>query len=159
MIYTNNDIIIILKMSNQKKTVYVPLAVDFIHSGHLNIINIAKKYGRVVIGLLTDEAISQYKRLPILNFKERLRIVSNLKNVSEVVEQKNWDYSETIKKLRPDYFVHGDDWKQGIQKNTRAKVIKTLKKYSGKLIEPKYTKNISSNSINRKVYENLTPNF
>ena len=137
-------------MSNQKKTVYVPLAVDFIHSGHLNIINIAKKYGRVVIGLLTDEAISQYKRLPILNFKERLRIVSNLKNVSEVVEQKNWDYTETIKKLKPDYFVHGDDWKKGIQKSTRLKVIKLLKKYSGKLIEPKYTKNISSNSIKRK---------
>ena len=145
-------------MSNQKK-VYVPLAVDFIHTGHLNIINIAKKYGRVVIGLLTDEAISQYKRLPILNFKERLRIVSNLKNVSEVVEQKNWDYTETIKKLRPDFFVHGDDWKQGIQKKTRLKVIKTLKKYSGQLIEPKYTKNISSNSIKKKIYENLTPNL
>ena len=44
LIYTNNHINVILQMSNQKKTVYVPLAVDFIHSGHLNIINIAKKY-------------------------------------------------------------------------------------------------------------------
>ena len=69
LIYNNNDINVILQMSNQK-TVYVPLAVDFIHSGHLNVINIAKKYGRVIIGLLTDEAISQYKRLPILNYKE-----------------------------------------------------------------------------------------
>ena len=137
-------------MSNQKKTVYVPLAVDFIHSGHLNIINIAKKYGRVIIGLLTDEAISQYKRLPILNYKERLRIVSNLKNVSEVIEQKDWDYTDTIKNLRPDYFVHGDDWKKGVQKNTRLKVIKVLKRYSGKLIEPKYTRNISSSSIKKK---------
>ena len=84
-------------MSNQKKTVYVPLAVDFIHSGHLNVINIAQKYGRVIIGLLNDKAISQYKRLPILNYKERLKIVTNLKNVSEVIEQKNWDYTETIK--------------------------------------------------------------
>ena len=64
------------------------MAVDFIHSGHLNIINIANKYGKVVIGLLTDEAIAQYKRLPILNYTERLKIVSNLKNVSEVIEQK-----------------------------------------------------------------------
>ena len=112
MIYTNNHINVILQMSNQK-TVYVPLAVDFIHSGHLNIINIAKKYGKVIIGLLTDEAISQYKRLPILNYNERLKIVSNLKNVSEVIEQKNWDYTDTIKNLKPDYFVHGDDWKQG----------------------------------------------
>jgi len=146
-------------MSNQKKTVYVPLAVDFIHSGHLNIINIAKKYGRVTIGLLTDEAISQYKRLPILNYNERLKIVSNLKNVSEVIEQKNWDYTDIIKKLKPDFFIHGDDWKQGVQKNIRLKVIKALKKYSGKLIEPKYTKNISSSFIKRKVYENLTPDL
>ena len=146
-------------MSNQKKTVYVPLAVDFIHSGHLNVINIAQKYGRVIIGLLNDKAISQYKRLPILNYKERLKIVTNLKNVSEVIEQKNWDYTETIKKLKPDFFVHGDDWKQGVQKNTRLKVIKALKKYSGKLIEPKHTKNISSSSIKRKVYENLTPDL
>ena len=114
-------------------------------------INIAKKYGKVIIGLLTDEAISHYKRLPILNYKERLKIVSNLKNVSKVVEQKNWDYTDTIKKLKPDYFVHGDDWKKGVQKNTRLKVIKALKKYSGRLIEPKYTKNISSSSIKRKV--------
>ena len=90
-------------MSNQKKT-YVPLAVDFIHSGHLNIINIANKYGKVVIGLLTDEAIAQYKRLPILNYTERLKIVSNLKNVSEVIEQKNWDYTDTIKKFEARLF-------------------------------------------------------
>ena len=118
-----------------------------------------KKYGRVIIGLLTDEAISQYKRLPILNYNERLKIVSNLKNVSEVIEQKNWDYTDIIKKLKPDFFIHGDDWKQGVQKNIRLKVIKALKKYSGKLIEPKYTKNISSSFIKRKVYENLTPDL
>ena len=99
LIYADNDINVILKMSNQKKTVYVPLAVDFIHSGHLNIINIAKKYGKVTIGLLTDEAISQYKRLPILSYKERLKIVSNLKNVNEVIAQSDWDYTETILNL------------------------------------------------------------
>ena len=159
LLYANNDINVNLKMSNQKKTVYVPLAVDFIHSGHLNIINIAKKYGKVTIGLLTDEAISQYKRLPILSYEERLKIVSNLKHVNEVIAQSDWDYTETILKLKPDYFVHGDDWKKGVQKHARAKVIKTLKKYSGKLIEPKYTKNISSSFIRRKVYENLTPNL
>ena len=159
LLYANNDINVKLKMSNQKKTVYVPLAVDFIHSGHLNIINIAKKYGKVTIGLLTDEAISQYKRLPILSYEERLKIVSNLKHVNEVIAQSDWDYTETILKLKPDYVVHGDDWKKGVQKHARAKVIKTLKKYSGKLIEPKYTKNISSSFIRRKVYENLTPNL
>ena len=146
-------------MSNQKKIAYVPLAVDFIHSGHLNVIRIAKKYGRVIIGLLNDEAIAQYKRLPILNFQERLKIISNLKDVSEVIEQNSWDYTEIIKKIKPNYFVHGDDWKQGVQQKVRSKVIKSLKKYSGKLIEPKYTKNISSSDIKKKIYENLTPNL
>lgn len=88
------------------------MAVDFIHSGHLNIIKVAKKYGKVIIGLLTDEAISQYKRLPILNYDERLRIVSNLKDVSDVIAQSSWDYTEIIRNLKPNYFVHGDDWKK-----------------------------------------------
>ncbi len=135
------------------------MAVDFIHSGHLNIIKVAKKYGKVIIGLLTDEAISQYKRLPILNYDERLRIVSNLKDVSDVIAQSSWDYTEIIRNLKPNYFVHGDDWKKGIQKNARLKVIQELKKYSGKLIEPKFTNNISSSFIKQKVYENLTPNL
>ena len=138
-------------MFNKKKIVYVPLAIDFIHSGHLNIIRTAKKFGKVVVGLLTDEAISQYKKLPTLNYEERLKIVSNIKDVDQVIAQNDWDYSQTIKMLKPDYFIHGDDWKKkGTQKKIRSNVIKLLKKYSGKLIEPKYTQSISSDDIKKK---------
>jgi len=147
-------------MFNKKKIVYVPLAIDFIHSGHLNIIRTAKKFGKVVVGLLTDEAISQYKKLPTLNYEERLKIVSNIKDVDQVIAQNDWDYSQTIKMLKPDYFIHGDDWKKkGTQKKIRSNVIKLLKKYSGKLIEPKYTQSISSDDIKKKILENLTPNL
>ena len=45
------------------KIIYVPLAVDILHTGHLNIINKAKKYGKVVIGLLSDKAIAEYTAL------------------------------------------------------------------------------------------------
>lgn len=142
---------------NKNKIVYVPLAVDILHTGHLNIINNAKKYGKVVIGLLSDKAISEYKEIPSLDYKERYNVVKNIKNVSQIVKQDTWDYSQILNKLKPNYFVHGDDWKKGIQKNTRKRVISILKKNNGKLIEVPYTKNISSASIKSSLLKQLTP--
>ena len=139
------------------KIVYVPLAVDILHSGHLNIINRAKKYGKVVIGLLSDNAMAEYKNIPSLEYEERYKIVKNLKNVHKIIKQDTWDYSKVLNSLKPDYFVHGDDWKKGIQKKTRQKVIRLLKKNKGKLIESPYTKNISSSSIKSDLINHLTP--
>ena len=144
-------------MMKNKKIVYVPLAVDILHTVHLNIINTAKKYGKVVIGLLSDSAISEYKDLPALNYQERYKIVDNLKNVSKIIRQKTWDYTSVINSLKPSFFVHGDDWKKGVQKKTRKKVIELLKKNKGKLIEVPYTKNISSTHIKSNLVENLSP--
>jgi len=139
------------------KIVYVPLAVDILHSGHLNIINRAKKYGKVVIGLLSDNAVAEYKSIPSLEYEERYKIVKNLKNVHKIIKQDTWDYSQVLNSLKPDFFVHGDDWKKGIQKKTRQKVIRLLKKNKGKLIEIPYTKNISSSSIKSDLINHLTP--
>ncbi len=141
----------------KNKIIYVPLAVDILHTGHLNIINKAKKYGDVVIGLLSDKAIAEYKSLPSLGYNERLNIVKSLKNVSKIIKQETWDYSKVLEKLKPDYFIHGDDWKVGIQKKTREKVKKILKKNDGKLIEIPYTKNISSSTIKSSLINYLTP--
>ena len=141
----------------KNKIVYVPLAVDILHSGHLNIINRAKKYGKVVIGLLSDQAVAEYKNIPSLEYTERYKIVKNLKNVHKIIKQDTWDYSKILNSLKPDYFVHGDDWKKGIQKKTRQKVIRLLKKNKGKLIEIPYTKNISSSSIKSDLINHLTP--
>jgi phosphoenolpyruvate phosphomutase / 2-hydroxyethylphosphonate cytidylyltransferase len=138
-------------MIKLKPIVYVPLAVDILHSAHINLLKFAKKKGKVVVGLLTDSAISQYKKIPLLNYNERYKIISSVKYVDEIVLQENWDYSENIIKYKPSYFVHGNDWKDGIQKNQRSKVITCLKKYGGKLIEIPYTKNISSQEIKDKV--------
>jgi len=141
----------------KNKIVYVPLAVDILHTGHLNIINTAKKYGKVVVGLLSDNAIAEYKDLPTLNYDERYKIVKSLKNVEKILKQKTWDYSSILESLKPDFFVHGDDWKKGIQKNTRENVINLLKKNKGKLIEVAYTKNVSSTSIKSNLINHLTP--
>lgn len=141
----------------KKKIAYVPLAVDILHTGHINIIDTAKKYGNVVVGLLSDRAIAEYKDLPTLDYSERYKIVKSLKDVSKIVKQDTWDYSSILKILKPDFFIHGDDWKKGVQKKTRENVIKLLKKYSGKLIEVPYTKNVSSTSIKSNLIKHLTP--
>ena len=135
----------------KKKIVYVPLAVDILHSGHLNILNRARRYGDVVIGLLSDRAISEYKNIPLLNYQERYKIVSSLKNIKDIEKQDTWDYSKIIKLLKPDYFIHGDDWKKGIQKKMRRKVIKTLKRWNGKLVEVPYSYKAQSSKIHEKV--------
>ena len=142
----------------KNKIVYVPLAVDLLHSAHIAILKKAKTYGKVIVGLMTDKAISEYKKLPILDYNERFEILSGIKFIDKIVEQKNWDYSENIKKYKPDYFIHGDDWKTGIQKNQRKKVILSLKKNKGKLIEVPFTKNISSSEIKNKIVKfGITP--
>ena len=141
----------------KKKIVYVGLSADILHEGHINILKTAKSYGDVIVGLLTDEAIGSYKNIPYLNFKERKVVLENMKFVKKVIPQKTLDYVDNLNLIKPDYVVHGDDWKTGIQKKTRDRVIKALKKWSGKLIEPKYTKNISSTLIKNKISEIISP--
>ena len=105
------------------------MSADIIHTGHLNILHEAQKYGRVTVGVLTDAAIASYKRLPYLTYEQRATIVSNLKGVEEVVPQTQLDYTENLLRLKPDYVVHGDDWKHGVQQKTREKIIETLAQY------------------------------
>ena len=110
----------------RKKIVYVPMAVDILHTGHLNIIDVARNLGDVIIGLLTDDAIMNYKRLPLMGFEKRKLIVENIKGVKSIVTQDTYDYEPILRKLKPDYLVHGDDWKTGIQSKMREKVINIL---------------------------------
>ena len=141
----------------KKKNCYVGLSADILHEGHINILKIANKLGDVTVGLLTDDAIASYKSIPYLNFKQRKIILENIKYVKNVIPQTTLDYVENLKKLKPDYVVHGDDWKKGVQKNTRQRVVKVLKNWSGKLIEPKYTKNISSTLLKKKISQIISP--
>ena len=136
-----------------KKKVYVGFAADILHQGHINILKTASKLGVVTVGLLTDEAIASYKNLPYMNFAQRKAVLENIKFVNKIIPQKTLDYVSNLNKIKPDYVVHGDDWKKGVQKKTRQRVINALSKWSGKLIEPKYTKNISSSSIKNNIKE------
>ena len=136
-----------------KKKVYVAMSADLIHPGHLNIIKKASTLGEVTIGLLTDEAIASYKRLPYLEFDQRKEIVENIKGVSKVISQETLDYKPNLLKMKPDFVVHGDDWREGIQSATRSQVVETINKWGGELIEVPYTPGISSTKINKSIRE------
>jgi phosphoenolpyruvate phosphomutase len=137
-------------MKTEKK-VYVGMSADIIHTGHLNIIHEAKKLGMVTVGVLTDEAIASYKRLPYLDYGQRSLIIKSLKDVDAVIPQETLDYVPNLLLIKPDYVVHGDDWKEGIQRETRQRVIDTISQWGGKVIDIHYTQGISSTQINEKL--------
>lgn len=136
-----------------KKTVYIGMSADLVHPGHLNIIKRARELGEVTVGLLTDKAIASYKRLPFMTFDQRKEVIENIKGVSKVIPQHTLDYVVNLQLLKPDYVIHGDDWKNGVQKQTRQKVIDTLKEWNGELIEIPYTEGISSTQLNSAIKE------
>jgi phosphoenolpyruvate mutase len=136
-----------MRQKRSVKKVYVAMSADLIHNGHLNIINQARQYGEVIVGVLTDKAIASYKRLPALTFEQRKFVVEHLKGVSEVLAQETLDYVPNLMRLKPDFVIHGDDWREGVQRETRQRVINCLKKWGGKLIEVPYTNNVSSDKI------------
>ncbi|MBU1109376.1 MAG: phosphoenolpyruvate mutase [Candidatus Riflebacteria bacterium] len=129
------------------------MSADLIHPGHLNIIKRAGELGDVIIGLLTDKAIASYKRLPYMTFDQRLQIVESIKGVSKVVSQETLDYVPNLEKLKPSYVVHGDDWREGVQRQTRQRVIDALAKWGGELVEIPYTQGISSTMLHNAIRE------
>ncbi len=131
----------------KNKKVYVGMSADFLHHGHLNILREAAKLGDVTVGLLTDAAIASYKRLPFLTWEERKSVVENIKGVAAVIPQEALDYVPNLLHLKPDFVVHGTDWRTGPQKETRQRVIDTLAQWGGELVEPEYTAGISSTKI------------
>jgi phosphoenolpyruvate phosphomutase len=135
------------------KKVYVGMSADLVHPGHLNVLKKAAEYGVVTVGLLTDEAIASYKRMPYMEFEQRKEVIENIKGVTHVIAQETLDYVPNLRRIKPDYVVHGDDWKDGVQKKTRQCVIDTLAEWGGQLIEVPYTKGISSTNLNLALKE------
>ena len=135
------------------KQVYVAMSADMVHPGHLNILRKAAELGEVTVGLLTDQAIASYKRLPFMTYEHRREVMENLKAVSRVVPQTTLDYVANLKSLKPDFLVHGDDWQTGVQQQTRARAIVALAQWGGKLVEVPYTPGISSTALHAAMKE------
>jgi phosphoenolpyruvate phosphomutase len=127
------------------------MSADLIHPGHINVLRRAAELGEVTIGLLTDAAIASYKRLPHMTYEQRAAVVRNLKGVSQVVAQETLDYVPNLERLTPDYVVHGDDWRSGVQRQTRQRVVDALAQWGGELVEVPYTEGISSTQLNQSI--------
>lgn len=135
------------------KKVYVGMSADLVHPGHLNVLKEASALGEVTVGLLTDKAIASYKRLPYMPFDQRKLVIENIKGVTKVIPQETLDYVPNLLKLKPDFVVHGDDWKEGVQRKVRQDVIDTLAGWNGKLVEVPYTEGMSSTQLNKALKE------
>ena len=133
------------------KTVYMCFSTDIIHSGHINIIQKAAQLGRVVAGVLCDRCVAIYEKYPLLPEQERVKILENITGIDRVVVQNDIYYDEVIRKLRPDYVVHGDNWRTGYQKPVRERVIETLKEWGGELVEFPYTSNETLATISQSL--------
>ncbi|MBR6051533.1 MAG: phosphoenolpyruvate mutase [Clostridia bacterium] len=137
------------------KTVYTCFCTDVIHEGHLNIITEAKKYGDVVVGALSDEASIKYNKFPTVSLEERIELYKKIPGVSRVVVQDRMHYDDIVRELRPDYVIHGDNWREGPESVLRDQLIETLKKYGGELIEVPYTRNENVRKIDKILTEKL----
>ena len=134
-----------------KPIVFVPMAADVFHHGHVNILLKAKKYGNIVVGLMTDKGIKKYKKkYPLIKFKNRKKVLEQIKCIERIIPIDGLEYLKFAKFYKFDYFIHGNDWKKNIQSDVRKKLIILMKKWRGKVVDLPYTKNISSSIIRKK---------
>ncbi len=129
------------------KSAYIAISSDILHRGHLNIIEKAAALGEVTVGLLTDSAIATYKRAPLLDWDTRKTTLANMRQVARVVPQDTLSYAQNIREYKPDYVVHGDDWRTGIQSIIRAEVVTLLAEYGGELVEVPHTEGVSGTDL------------
>ena len=126
------------------------MSADFLHHGHINLLQKAKKYGNIIIGLMTDAGIKSYKKKsPYFTYKLRKKVLKEIKCIKKIIPLNGLEYAKTARKYQLDFFVHGDDWKKGPQSKERDILIKTMKKWNGRVLEFKYTPNVSSSKIKK----------
>ncbi len=140
-----------LGLKEGEKLVYVPMAADIVHPGHINILKNAAKLGAVMVGLFTDEAIISYKPAPYMNFEQREIVINEIKGVRFVVPQVSKDYKPNLRKFKPDYMVHGTDWREGPLAQVRQEAIDLIGEWGGEVVEIEYTQGISSSKLKKMV--------
>lgn len=153
---TPADLAAVTARLRERSTVYMCFSTDILHSGHIAILQKAQQLGRLTVGVLSDEAVAGYKRCPLLPFAERKSLFENLAGVSRVVEQKTLSYRGNLERLRPDYVVHGDDWRAGFQRPIRDEVLAVLAGCGGKLVEFPYADEKKYRELERRARAELS---
>ncbi|MCR5108593.1 MAG: NTP transferase domain-containing protein, partial [Lachnospiraceae bacterium] len=153
-----NDLVLISSRLEEveSRTVYMSFSTDVVHGGHIAIIKKAQRLGKLTIGVLSDEAVASYKRFPLLPASERKKLFSNIKGVFNVIDQNTLSYKSVLESLKPDFVVHGDDWKTGFQKPIRDEVVSVLLTYGGKLVEYPYSEDSKYREIEQRTQAELS---
>lgn len=152
VIYVFNEFLWDRLRWGRRPQVYMTMCADLFHHGHVNVLRAAARLGDVTVGLLTDEAVAEYKDRPVMSYDERRQIVEATRYVKRVIPHENGlDYTESLRRLRPDYFVHADDWRKTALGGTRDGTLAVMKEWGGKVVEPPYTEGISSSDIKRRI--------
>ncbi len=134
----------------KNKKVYISLIADVLHAGHIRVLKKGAELGEVIVGLYTDKACGELNDVPYLDYEKRKEVVENLKFVSKVIPQDSASYKENLLKLKPDFVVHGDDWKSNYKKKYRDEVIEILKEWGGELVEIPYSQDIVEEEIDKE---------
>lgn len=137
------------------KKIYTCFCTDVIHSGHMNILRKAKEYGKVIVGVLSDAAMIRFNRFPTVSFEERKRMIEDIPEVDEVIVQDSVMYDEVIRKIHPDYVIHGENWLEGPMKAIRDNVKELLKNYGGEIIDVPYTYNEEVREVEQRMKAKL----
>jgi phosphoenolpyruvate phosphomutase len=139
-------------IKQKRPLAFATMCADPLYHGHINLLKYARNYGNVVLGLMTDEAIKSYKDPPLSTFEERLAVVNEIKIVSFIIPVTSQShYVSLTNEYQFEFFVHGDDWKEGLQSKSRDKLLKIMPSWGGKVIDAPYTKGISSTQIKNQL--------
>lgn len=133
-----------------KKVVYTDIVGDLFHAGHIEFLKKARTFGDyLIVGVLADDTVEDYKRRPILTLQERVKIVEACKYVDEVLVAPPLRLTEElIQKHQITYVVHGDDFNKELLEDQYGLALKL-----GIFRTVPYTPGISTTNIIHRIAE------
>ena len=128
------------------RIVYAYICGDILHEGHLLFLENAKSLGdKLIVGVLTDEAVMERKKRPTISFKERIRLIQSLKCVDCAVSQNEYSPIENLKAIQPDIHIESTS-------HIGTAYLKQIKKvFKGKIVMLPYYKEVCSTGIKKKI--------
>ncbi len=135
------------------KLVYSYYVLDIVHKGHLlmmkNAKSIAGKDGKLIVGILTDEAVMEKKPRPTLTFEERIELASAIKYVDVAVAQETYSPLPNVKKIRPDILMESTSHSEEAIEEARE----VMESVNGKVIVLPYLPSQSTTNIKNSIKE------
>ncbi len=134
--------------AEERVCVYVDIVGDLFHAGHVEFLKKAKSFGNyLIVGVLADDVVEGYKRIPVMSLEERAKVIAACKYVDQVVIAPPLRLTEEmVEELGIDYIVHGDDFKEDLLEDQYGVALKL-----GLFRTVPYTPGISSTDIIQRI--------